>query len=78
MTKYEKLADLIKIPADAIKEYFDEGIIDILIELNRNLTVFRGINRELVGLRETQISLPIIFGFPNRFNVKPHVSFATV
>lgn len=35
MTKAERLSELIGVPAEAIESDFDEGMLDILIELNR-------------------------------------------
>ena len=78
MTRYEKLEKLIGIPADAIKEHFDEGIIDILIELNkkRYFTTYSceghvGFNVEAVRKPENYWQGYLGFAKPYKFAIYP-------
>ena len=70
MTKYEKLGNLIGMSNEEVKEYIDEGMIDILIELNQKeyKTIFccEGHLNE-----NNQWNGYIGFAYPYKFSIYP-------
>ena len=78
MTKYEKLGQIIGMTARDVKEYIDEGIIDILIELNRKhyFTIYSceghvGFNVEAVRKPENYWQAYLGFARAYKFPIYP-------
>lgn len=78
MTRYEKLGKLIGMSAEDVKQYIDDGIIDILIELNRKryFTLYSceghvGFNVEAVRKPENYWQGYLGFAKPYKFEIYP-------
>lgn len=78
MERYEKLGKLIGMSAENVKKYIDEGIIDILIELNkkRYFTLYSceghvGMNVDAVNKPENYWQGYLSFAKPYKFAIYP-------